>query len=48
MLDADQHVRIKRTSGLWETKAMYVTDQGDFLNGVCEVLATVPGYLNVL
>ena len=36
-LSVRDDVRIKRTSGLWETKAMYVTDQGDFLNGVCEV-----------
>lgn len=36
-LGNDRDVRIKRTSGLWETRAMYVTDQGDFLNGVCEV-----------
>ncbi len=30
-------IRIKRTSSLWETKAMYVVDQAQFLNGVCEV-----------
>ena len=29
--------RILRTSRLWETKPMYVLDQADFLNGVCEV-----------
>ncbi len=28
---------IIRTSGLWETKPMYVQEQGTFLNGVCEV-----------
>jgi hypothetical protein len=28
---------ITRTSGLWETKAMYVEDQNNFLNGACEV-----------
>ncbi|KAF2403422.1 Dihydropteroate synthase [Trichodelitschia bisporula] len=28
---------IQRTSGLWETKAMYVEDQADFLNAVIEV-----------
>jgi len=36
-IDAEPGVSIKRTSGLWETKAMYITDQDDFLNGVCEV-----------
>ena len=36
-LDHGPDVHMIRTSGLWETKAMYVTDQGDFLNGVCEV-----------
>ncbi|KAI9888117.1 MAG: trifunctional dihydropteroate synthetase [Watsoniomyces obsoletus] len=30
-------IRIKRTSSLWETKAMYVLDQAQFFNGVCEV-----------
>jgi 2-amino-4-hydroxy-6-hydroxymethyldihydropteridine diphosphokinase / dihydropteroate synthase len=30
-------VRIRRTSSLWETEPMYVTDQDQFLNGVCEV-----------
>lgn len=30
-------IQIVRTSGLWETKAMYVEDQANFLNGVCEV-----------
>ncbi|KAF2098878.1 Dihydropteroate synthase [Rhizodiscina lignyota] len=30
-------LKIKRTSSLWETKAMYVEDQDDFLNGACEV-----------
>ncbi len=36
-LDAEHGTSVKRTSGLWETKAMYVVDQDDFLNGVCEV-----------
>lgn len=37
----NQHsdIRVLRTSSLWETKAMYVVDQADFLNGVCEVSA---------
>jgi hypothetical protein len=30
-------ITIARTSGLWETKAMYVENQDNFLNGVCEV-----------
>ncbi|KAJ6444577.1 folic acid synthesis protein [Purpureocillium lavendulum] len=30
-------IRVKRTSSLWETKPMYVMDQGQFINGVCEV-----------
>jgi hypothetical protein len=36
-IDHIPNTRIVRTSGLWNTKAMYVTDQDDFLNGVCEV-----------
>lgn len=35
-------IRILRTSGLWETQAMYVTDQANFLNGVCEVSGSYP------
>lgn len=30
-------MQIVHTSGLWETRAMYVEDQASFLNGVCEV-----------
>lgn len=30
-------IKVKRTSSLWETKPMYVLDQGNFVNGVCEV-----------
>jgi hypothetical protein len=30
-------IRVSRTSSLWETKAMYVLDQDNFVNGVCEV-----------
>ena len=30
-------IRVKRTSGLWETEPMYVLDQENFLNGACEV-----------
>ncbi|QDS69374.1 hypothetical protein FKW77_004397 [Venturia effusa] len=32
-------IQVVRTSGLWETKAMYVEDQANFLNGVCEVIS---------
>ncbi|KAF2111183.1 Dihydropteroate synthase-like protein [Lophiotrema nucula] len=36
-MDATGVIRVLRTSGLWETKAMYVLDQDKFVNGVCEV-----------
>ena len=36
-MDAESDIRVARTSGLYETEAMYVTDQNRFLNGVCEV-----------
>jgi hypothetical protein len=36
-IDRIPDTRIVRTSGLWNTQAMYVTSQPDFLNGVCEV-----------
>ena len=35
-------IRVVRTSGLWETRAMYVLEQADFLNGVCEVRYVIP------
>lgn len=41
-IDASVDMQVIRTSGLWETKAMYVLDQSDFLNGVCEVSADLP------
>lgn len=34
-------IRIIRTSSLFETAPMYVTDQEPFFNGVCEVSITV-------
>jgi len=40
MEEAD--IRILQTSGLWETKAMYVEDQPNFLNGVCLVRIPKP------
>lgn len=30
-------ITVKRTSSLWETEPMYVTDQDNFINGACEV-----------
>ena len=36
-MDADPDIRITQTSPLYETDAMYVTDQDSFLNGACEV-----------
>lgn len=36
-LEREENITLKRTSGIWETKAMYYTDQNRFLNGVCEV-----------
>ena len=30
-------IHIQRTSSLFETAPMYVTEQGEFVNGVCEV-----------
>ncbi|EKG17168.1 78-Dihydro-6-hydroxymethylpterin-pyrophosphokinase HPPK [Macrophomina phaseolina MS6] len=38
-------IRILRTSSLWETKAMYVEDQGNFVNGACEVSPSFPIWL---
>lgn len=43
-LDVHDSISVRRTSGLWETKAMYVVDQADFLNGVCEVRCSSFGY----
>ncbi|KAF2835295.1 folic acid synthesis protein-like protein [Patellaria atrata CBS 101060] len=37
MMERDGSMRVTRTSNLWETKAMYVVDQNDFVNGVCEI-----------
>jgi hypothetical protein len=36
-IDADPDMRIVDTSFLYETKPMYVEDQGSFINGACEV-----------
>lgn len=40
-LRANKDIVLMRTSGLWQTQAMYMTDQNDFLNAVCEVRRTV-------
>jgi hypothetical protein len=37
LCELDKNVKITRTSGLYESKAMYVEDQADFLNGAFEV-----------
>ncbi|RDA85594.1 hypothetical protein CP532_0905, partial [Ophiocordyceps camponoti-leonardi (nom. inval.)] len=34
-------IRVRRTSSLWETPPMYVTDQDRFINGACEVETTL-------
>jgi hypothetical protein len=36
-MEATGHIKVLRTSSLWETRAMYVLDQDKFVNGVCEV-----------
>jgi 2-amino-4-hydroxy-6-hydroxymethyldihydropteridine diphosphokinase / dihydropteroate synthase len=41
-IDRIPDTKIARTSGLWNTKAMYITNQDDFLNGVCEVRVLMP------
>jgi 2-amino-4-hydroxy-6-hydroxymethyldihydropteridine diphosphokinase/dihydropteroate synthase len=33
----ERGIAVKRTSSLYETEPMYVTDQDRFLNGACEV-----------
>ena len=39
-MESSGKITIVRTSSLWETKAMYVLDQDNFVNGVCEVYCT--------
>jgi 2-amino-4-hydroxy-6-hydroxymethyldihydropteridine diphosphokinase/dihydropteroate synthase len=36
-MESNGKIEIKRTSSLWESKAMYVVDQDNFVNGACEV-----------
>ncbi|KAI9639960.1 trifunctional dihydropteroate synthetase [Ciborinia camelliae] len=38
---SERGIKVKRTSGLWETEPMYVLDQANFLNGACEVETTL-------
>ena len=33
-------IKVTKTSSLYETEAMYVLDQGRFINGACEVSGT--------
>ncbi|KAF2824240.1 folic acid synthesis protein-like protein [Ophiobolus disseminans] len=40
-MDASRHVKILQTSSLYETKAMYVLDQDNFVNGACEVATSL-------
>jgi 2-amino-4-hydroxy-6-hydroxymethyldihydropteridine diphosphokinase len=37
-MDATGDVKVLRTSSLYESKAMYVVDQDNFVNGACEVV----------
>lgn len=47
-MDTSRKVRILRTSNLYETKAMYVLDQDDFVNGACEVRQLALVYMEML
>lgn len=40
LMEATGQVKILQTSSLYETKAMYVLDQDNFVNGACEVSCT--------
>lgn len=40
-MDNRDDICIVATSGLWETKAMYVENQPEFLNGVCKIETTL-------
>jgi len=42
-------IKVTKTSSLWETEPMYVLDQGNFINGVCEVSSDLSArYLHLL
>ena len=45
-MDQTGKIKVRRTSSLWETKAMYVLDQDKFVNGVCEV-SVHPGLTHI-
>lgn len=45
-LMAKEGIKLLRTSGLYETKPMYMEDQGQFLNGVCEVGSDGVSYIS--
>ncbi|EMD64696.1 hypothetical protein COCSADRAFT_36070 [Bipolaris sorokiniana ND90Pr] len=36
-MESGEKIRIIRTSNLWESKAMYVLDQDNFVNSACEI-----------
>jgi 2-amino-4-hydroxy-6-hydroxymethyldihydropteridine diphosphokinase/dihydropteroate synthase len=42
MMESLGKVKILQTSSLYETKAMYVLDQDNFVNGACEVRLLLP------
>ena len=37
LMEKSGEIKVLRTSSLYETKAMYVLDQDNFVNGACEV-----------
>jgi 2-amino-4-hydroxy-6-hydroxymethyldihydropteridine diphosphokinase/dihydropteroate synthase len=37
LMETTGEVKVLQTSSLYETKAMYVLDQDNFVNGACEV-----------
>ncbi|KAL8902841.1 MAG: hypothetical protein Q9171_007584 [Xanthocarpia ochracea] len=43
-----QGLRIRRTSSLYETEAMYVTDQHPFINGACEGIEEALGRVKTI
>lgn len=44
LIDDDHDMRIVDTSCLYRTKAMYVENQDDFVNGACEVVLSPVQY----
>ncbi|PQE21431.1 Dihydropteroate synthase protein [Rutstroemia sp. NJR-2017a BBW] len=39
---SERGIKVRRTSGLWETEPMYVLEQENFINGACEVETSLP------